>query len=67
MAGEVVYHFCRVAPGDEAGGTFEEEDESNVEGEMGEGPELLSDGAETFGVDLVKVEHVEEILVGKVS
>lgn len=34
---------------------------------MSEGPELLSDGAKTFGVELVEVEHVEEVLAGKVS
>lgn len=33
-----------------------------MEGEVGERPELLADFTEAFGVDLVEVEHVEEIL-----
>ena len=38
-----------------------------MEGEVGEGPELLADCAEAFGVYLVEVEHVEEVLWAFVS
>lgn len=38
---DVVDDFHGVAPGDEAGCSLEEEDEGGVEGEVGEGPEVV--------------------------
>ena len=43
--------------------TFHGKDKSSVEGKVQNGPDLLTDGAEAFLVDPVKVDHVQEVQV----
>lgn len=61
----MVYDFESVAPGEEAGRAFHEENEGGVEGEVGKGPGVV----ERVGVGvgrllLIEVKHVDEVLGG---
>lgn len=59
----VVDDFHGVAPSYEAGGTFHKENQGDVKGEVGEGPEVVAGWLGRVRSAGVEVEHVDEVLV----
>ena len=51
----------KFSPHGESAETFDHEEDTDVEGKVKDGPDVLSEGTHTLRLNLVKVQHPEEI------